>query len=116
MTAVMAMSAAVFAVLLHAGLVRWLPARFYISAIGICCLVSLVLGGFGAIMFGIVMTTPQWLLFASLVPSLLAAYALLFMGVAWDSPTLALVNAIADHGRVACPLNPSKTSSIGIHL
>jgi hypothetical protein len=104
MTVVLAVSAAVFAVLLHAGLVRWLPPRFYISAIGPCCLVGLVLGGFGAMIFGIVLTPQQWLLFACLVPSLLAAYALLFMGVAWDSPTLALVNEIADYGAAGMPV------------
>jgi hypothetical protein len=41
---------------------------------------------------------------ACLVSSFLAAYAFLFMGVAWDSPTLALVNEIADHGPAGMPV------------
>ncbi len=37
-------------------------------------------------------------MFAVLAASLVTTYALVFMGIAWDSPTLALLNAMADRG------------------
>lgn len=94
---------ALFAGLLHAGVARWLPARIYIRATVYCLLAGLAACALVAAMNGWVLDAGQWLLIVILAASLMLAYALLFVGIAWDSPTLALVNAILDHGSGGMP-------------
>ena len=47
---------------------------------------------------------PEWLLAALLAGSLGLSYLFLYVGIAYDSPTLALVNAIADFGDEGMPV------------
>ena len=94
---------ALFSGLLHAGVARWLPARLYIRATFYCLLAGLAACALLAAMNGWVLDVGQWLLTAILAASLVLAYALLFVGIAWDSPTLALVNVILDHGPAGMP-------------
>lgn len=94
---------ALFAGLLHAGMARWLPVRLYIRAVFYCLLVGLTACTLLAAMSDLVLDAQQWLLVAALAASLMLAYALLFVGIAWDSPTLALVHAILDSGPAGMP-------------
>jgi hypothetical protein len=97
-------SAALFAVLLHGSLARWLAPSFYVKAIAVCCLVSLLAAALLIRTFDVNLTAADSFLVAVLAASLVAVYALVFMGIAWDSPTLALANEIADHGPAGMPV------------
>jgi hypothetical protein len=96
---------ALSAVLLHGILVRRLPSRFYVMMIGACCLAALLAAGLFVLIFDVRLTGEASLLIAILAVSLVAVYALLFMGIAWDSPTLALANEIIDQGAAGMPVD-----------
>jgi len=96
------LGAAVLAAGLHAGIVRWLPKRLYLAAVAgcfvaACAAVATVTAGIAAPSWS------QWILAGCLAGSLVAAYGLLFIGIAWDSPTLALLNFILDRGTEGMP-------------
>ena len=101
---VLGVFAALFSALLHAIVVRWLAPRFYVSAIGVCCLAGLLAAVAIVMASDLRLARTDVLLVAILASSLVAIYALVFMGIAWDSPTLALANAIADHGAAGMPV------------
>lgn len=85
-----ALLAAVPAVLLHAALLRYWPARLRFLA-----LPALVLGMLALLAgFGPATSTEAWLVGAILALSLAVAQMLLLVGVVYDSPTLAIANAI----------------------
>ena len=104
MTATLAgLACVIAAVLAHAALCRWLSPARYIRAAMLCLLVSMVGGGALVIFSGLAFGADDWLLFLVLVPSLMSTYVLIFFGIGWDSPTLALVNAILDRGSAGLP-------------
>jgi hypothetical protein len=86
------------AVLAHAALCRWLSAAQYISAAMWCLIAALLCGAVLLVLSGRSIAAGDWLLFLVLVPSLMSTYVLIFFGIGWDSPTLALANSILDHG------------------
>lgn len=104
MTATLAgLACMIAAMLAHATLCRWLRPAQYIRAAMLCLLVSMTGGGALVIHSGLFPAADEWLLFLVLVPSLMSTYVLIFFGIGWDSPTLALVNAILDRGAAGLP-------------
>jgi hypothetical protein len=86
--------AAVPAVLLHAALLRFWPARLRFLA-----LPALVLGMLALLAaFGPATMAEAWLVGSVLALSLAVAQMLLLVGVVYDSPTLAIANAILARG------------------
>jgi hypothetical protein len=104
MTATLAgLACMIAAMLAHATLCRWLRPAQYIRAAMLCLLLSMVAGGMMVVLSGLVLFADDWLLFLVLVPSLMSTYVLIFFGIGWDSPTLALANAILDRGAAGLP-------------
>jgi hypothetical protein len=99
-----ALAAVLAAVLGHAALLRCLPKRFALPTL-ICCVISAPVA-LGLLLFlaGDPLSLADWLLVALLAGSLGLSYLFLFIGIAYDSPTLALVNAIADFGAAGMPI------------
>lgn len=92
------------AVLMHALTLSWLPERVRFLAIPLFDVVALMAVGIILIGLGFRPTGGEWVLAVVLTLSLSLAYALLLIGVVADSPTLALINAIADYGASGMPL------------
>jgi hypothetical protein len=83
--------AALPAALLHAALLRLWPARARFLALPVLVLVALALLAPHA-------TTQAWITGAAIAAGIAAAQMLLLVGVVYDSPTLAIANAIMDAG------------------
>lgn len=98
-------ASAMLATLLHVLIVRHLPQRLYVPAIAGCAAVAFVVVGLATSAAGASLPALHWLLGGILTLSLIAVYALVFFGIAWDSPTLALINEIADHGDAGMPMS-----------
>jgi hypothetical protein len=95
----------IFGALVHAVVFRWLPERVRLLSLPIFDIAALVAAGLAVIAGGRAVTAEEWLVGLVLTLSLGFAYALLFLGVLHDSPTLALVNAIEDGGLNGMPVD-----------
>lgn len=93
------------AVLIHALTFTWLPERVRFLAIPFFDAVALAAVGMALSSLGFTPTGSEWLLAGVLTLSLSFAYALILIGIVADSPTLALVNTIADYGAGGMPLS-----------
>jgi hypothetical protein len=89
---------ALLAVLFHVGSARWLGGRLQLLAIPVLGLVGLFAVGLYWSSSRAPVGIEAWLVGAILPESLCVSYGLLFLGIAHDSPTVALVNYIADEG------------------
>lgn len=112
-SALLGMLSPIVAAILHAASVRWLPDRLRLTSIPIFNLVVLLILGSVLTNAGSVVTVEDWLVALVLTLSAGFAYALLFLAIMFDSPTLAIVNAIEDHGPEGMPIDafPSFASS-----
>lgn len=93
------------AVVVHAATMRFLPSRLALRSLAGIVLTS----PFILVLILAALETPisflDWLGCAILMWSLGLSYGFLFVGVVYDSPTLALANAIADHGASGMPID-----------
>jgi hypothetical protein len=83
--------AALPAALLHAALLRVWPARLRFLSLPVLVFLALAILAPRA-------TTEAWLVGAAIAIGIAAAQMLLLVGVVYDSPTLAIANAILDAG------------------
>lgn len=101
---ILALASVLISVLGHAALMRLLPKRTGLLIL-VCfvvvtpfALALLLLTGGGQL------SPLDWLIGVLLAVSLGFSYALLYVGVTYDSPTLAFINAVADHGERGMPI------------
>ena len=99
-----ALASVLLAVVGHASLLRLLPKRLVLSSLACFVIAAPVAVGLLLLWWGAPLSLANWLLAALLAGSLGLSYLLLFVGITYDSPTLALVNAIADFGAAGMPI------------
>jgi hypothetical protein len=99
-------SASLFVALLaHAALLRVFPLRMALLSLACCIMAAMFAISAIALAVYPSFTMMDLAVGALLTGSLGVAYALLFIGISYDSPTLALVNAIADYGASGMPVD-----------
>ena len=105
----MALISVVTAVVGHAALLRLLATRFVLLTL-VCFVVAtpLVLGVISLAGGGLIAPL-DWAIAALLAVSLGLPYVQLFVGIANDTPTLALINAVADFGDRGMPVEEIAT-------
>lgn len=102
-TALLGGLAALLAAMLHGVVARWLSRTgqlLSIPLLGVACALLLALG---APPLGVQLGIVEQALVLAAATSLCVAYMFAFVGVVYDSPTLAIANAILDHGAAGMP-------------
>ena len=105
MTAIaLALISVVLAITCHAAAVRHLPPRLVMPSLAAVVAAMSIATVLIAATTGLATTPADWIVAVVLALSLGFDYALILVGVIHDSPTLAIVNAIADRGSNGFPV------------
>ena len=99
MSAMIGICSGLLAITMHGLMARWLSRRAYFRTIPVFGVVAYSVVAGMVLLSGASVESMEWITALAENLSLGFAYALLFMGVAHDSPTLSLISAIEDHGR-----------------
>jgi len=98
----------IFGALCHAVIVRWLPERLQLALIPVAAAFGFIAVSLSMALAGVMLPFEDYALALVTSLSFSFAYTILFSAVIYDSPTLALSNAILAYGDAGMPLDDIK--------